>query len=299
MGESAPSQQSNNSSFFANVTSTWSAITASVQKQTEQGFPDTMKRLNDFSQNVQQRARDLPKSLANLPGTFEAEREQFLRAQAAQGIRHRSELVAPWEGYGPYEREMKRRLLEVSKDQRNFLFSPPDDTDFQFDLKAYEQSAKAALLQDPELDKMRFLLVPQQVQETTFWRNYFYRVTLTKQAVLSEPVPAEPEPADHEEQPAVEKKDEVLFDFGDSDEEGEAKHTKEKQLEENPDASKGTEEPTKPRKEPAAKIEKKKEEAQPETSPGKTKSAPAVDPKEFEGMEDWEVELRKAATEDM
>lgn len=91
-----------------------------------------------------------------------------------------------------------------------------------------------------------------RVQETTFWRNYFYRVTLTKQAVLSEPVPAEPEPAE-EESPVTEvkkrhekcgfhplltkhgqKKEEVLFDFGDSDEEGETEDTKEKQAEKKP-----------------------------------------------------------------
>lgn len=57
---------------------------------------------------------------------------------------------------------MRLKLLELSKDKRNFLIPPPEDTSFQFDIKAYEQSAKAALQHDPNLAKMRFALVPQQ-----------------------------------------------------------------------------------------------------------------------------------------
>lgn len=57
---------------------------------------------------------------------------------------------------------MRLKLLELSKDKRNFLIPPPEDTSFQFDIKAYEQSAKASLQHDPNLAKMRFALVPQQ-----------------------------------------------------------------------------------------------------------------------------------------
>ncbi|CAB4014704.1 Hypothetical predicted protein [Paramuricea clavata] len=42
--------------------------------------------------------------------------------------------------------------------------------------------ALATLDEDPELKKMRFNLVPKKVKETTFWRNYFYRVSLIKQS---------------------------------------------------------------------------------------------------------------------
>lgn len=48
------------------------------------------------------------------------------------------------------------------KDERNFLISPPEDTNFQFDLNAYSQSAQAVLKQDKELARLRFVLVPQQ-----------------------------------------------------------------------------------------------------------------------------------------
>jgi len=51
-------------------------------------------------------------------------------------------------------------------------------------MNVYFQSAMAALNADPNLNRMRFELVPAQVQEPTFWRNYFYRVSLIKQTSL-------------------------------------------------------------------------------------------------------------------
>ncbi|KAF8935526.1 Synapse-associated protein 1 [Haplosporangium bisporale] len=58
-------------------------------------------------------------------------------------------------------------------------------TDFIFDMKVYSSTALATLKQDPNLNKMRFYLVPKEVEELVFWRNYFYRVSLLKQVSLA------------------------------------------------------------------------------------------------------------------
>jgi hypothetical protein len=42
--------------------------------------------------------------------------------------------------------------------------------------------ALATLDVDENLKQMRFDLVPKQIHEETFWRNYFYRVSLIKQS---------------------------------------------------------------------------------------------------------------------
>jgi len=65
-------------------------------------------------------------------------------------------------------------------DSRNFLRDPPPATDFVFNYAEYIPTALAALQADPNLRKMRFELVPKQVKEERFWRNYFYRVSLIK-----------------------------------------------------------------------------------------------------------------------
>lgn len=106
------------------------------------------------------------------------------------------------------------------------------------------------------------------MQEPTFWRNYFYRVTLAKQTVLSNP------PAEQES-----KKDgSVLFDFKDESDTDEAQ--------EKFDLKDDSDNDELIVQEKTVLVEKK---------------APVVvevkETKEenYEGMEDWEIELRKAA----
>lgn len=52
-------------------------------------------------------------------------------------------------------------------------------------MKVYSSTAMATLKEDPNLERMRFYLVPKEVEELVFWRNYFYRVSLLKQFALT------------------------------------------------------------------------------------------------------------------
>lgn len=249
-----------------------------------------MKRFEDLTQLVQQKAREFPSNLANLPSTLEAEREQFVKGNIVS--KHgRSELVAPWQGYGAYEKRIKQRILALSKDERNLTIPPPEDTSFQFDIKAYSQSAAAALKYDPELAKLRFQLVPQHVTEPTFWRNYFYRVTLEKQAVLSS---TDIDPNDSPEEPH-----DVLFDYAASDDEQDnTEHVQKDQ----PSEEKKKDDGSKMQKDQPSAEEKKGDDKN--AAPLDTKhddhntlSEPATtsESKNDDDMEEWERELRKEA----
>ncbi|CAG5136663.1 unnamed protein product, partial [Candidula unifasciata] len=67
-------------------------------------------------------------------------------------------------------------------DKRNFVRNPPSGVQFHFDFSSAYPVALATLQEDPNLQKMRFGLVPKLVNEETFWRNYFYRVSLIRQS---------------------------------------------------------------------------------------------------------------------
>ncbi|KAI8640734.1 hypothetical protein BD408DRAFT_419355 [Parasitella parasitica] len=255
-------------SFFSSVTSSVTSFSQTIQTK---GIPELNKRFNE----LQQRAREIPNQIATLQGDLESERALFVqgkRSDVKNGVAHGSrgavEHVAPWEGYHGYEASMKLAILDISKDERNFLISPPEDTSFQFDLNAYSQSAQAALKQDKNLSHLRFLLVPQQVSEPTFWKNYFYRVTLAKQAVLSNP-PTEP----------VKSTDQnVLFDFKDEEKEkGDANEeiTQTVGVKEN--------------------INKQDIAVSASADPSPIDRTKTDQQDNYEGMEDWEIELRKAA----
>ncbi|KAJ8651703.1 hypothetical protein O0I10_012736 [Lichtheimia ornata] len=277
----------NQSSFFTSVSSTLSSWSSSLQKETEQSFPGTMKRFGDLTQLVQQKAREFPSNIANLPSALEAEHQQFVKGNLVSK-NGRSELVAPWQGYGAYEKRIKQRVLALSKDERNLTIPPPEDTSFQFDIKAYSQSAAAALKYDPELAKLRFRLVPQHVTEPTFWRNYFYRVTLEKQAALSS---TDIDPNDTSEEPQ-----DVLFDYAASDDE-EDNTEQEKKSQPKPAIQK--DQPSEEKKDEnknTASLDTKPDDRNTSSEP-KTTATTTTESKDYDGMEEWERELRKAAGE--
>lgn len=91
------------------------------------------------------------------------------------------EALPPWVGY-PEEETLKEEILSLSTDRRNFVRSPPAGVQFQFDYETFYPVALATLAVDPNLETMRFELVPKIIKEELFWRNYFYRVSLIRQS---------------------------------------------------------------------------------------------------------------------
>jgi len=87
----------------------------------------------------------------------------------------------PWEGYEEFE-ILKEQILNLSTDKRTFVRNPPAGVTFNFDYHKSSKQAISILKEDKNLQKMRFELVPKQMKEDNFWRNYFYRVSLIKQS---------------------------------------------------------------------------------------------------------------------
>ncbi|MEQ2311036.1 Synapse-associated protein 1 [Ameca splendens] len=111
-------------------------------------------------------------------GDFQKEQEKFVQEKKAK----KSEAaVPPWVGYNE-EETIQQQILALSADKRNFLRDPPAGVQFHFDMEQMYPLAAVMLEEDLLLNRMRFDLVPKQVKEEVFWRNYFYRVSLIKQS---------------------------------------------------------------------------------------------------------------------
>ncbi|XP_043086119.1 synapse-associated protein 1 [Puntigrus tetrazona] len=111
-------------------------------------------------------------------GDFQKEQEKFVQEKNA---RKTDAAVPPWVGYNE-EETIQQQILALSADKRNFLRDPPAGVQFQFDFDQMYPVALVMLQEDELLNRMRFDLVPKQVKEDVFWRNYFYRVSLIKQS---------------------------------------------------------------------------------------------------------------------
>jgi len=108
---------------------------------------------------------------------FNKEQEEFIKNKGPDCENG----LPPWIGYQE-EEALKNKILSLSKDKRNFVRAPPSGVTFEFEYSNVSAVAMALLQEDPELEKMRYELVPKQVKEEEFWRNYFYRVNLIKQS---------------------------------------------------------------------------------------------------------------------
>ncbi|KAI1899829.1 hypothetical protein AGOR_G00065790 [Albula goreensis] len=111
-------------------------------------------------------------------GDFQKEQEKFLQEKHAKKT---DAAVPPWVGYSE-EETIQQQILALSADRRNFLRDPPAGVQFHFDFDQMFPIALVMLQEDELLNRMRFDLVPKQVKEDVFWRNYFYRVSLIKQS---------------------------------------------------------------------------------------------------------------------
>ncbi|XP_021964556.1 synapse-associated protein of 47 kDa isoform X2 [Folsomia candida] len=110
--------------------------------------------------------------------------------------------VAPWVGHVK-EEALKEEVLGLSGDRRNFVRSPPTGVSFEWNYEEMLPVAKAILKEDPNLEKMRYELVPKMVSEENFWRNYFYRVMLLKGSLESESQPKKQDSIDTDEEEEV------------------------------------------------------------------------------------------------
>lgn len=114
-----------------------------------------------------------------LVGELTRENERFVQEKHARRLADDS--CAPWVGFHQ-EETMKKQILALSMDERNFLRDPPSGVDYHFELEVMMPVALVMIREDPDLEPMRFKLVPRRVIEARFWKNYFYRVSLIKQS---------------------------------------------------------------------------------------------------------------------
>jgi len=104
----------------------------------------------------------------------------------------RKRVIPPWIALDAsksiIECKLKEKIIGISKNERNFMVGPPEEI-FEFDLLAALPYIQGALKEDPQLEKMRYTLVPKKLKEIDFFRNYFYRVSLAREQMGFEALP--------------------------------------------------------------------------------------------------------------
>uniref|UniRef100_A0A6G1SBC6 Synapse-associated protein n=1 Tax=Aceria tosichella TaxID=561515 RepID=A0A6G1SBC6_9ACAR len=173
--------ESDKNSQFAAIAADAEAVAQKAAKGAQKFGTFLFSMANKAGQTVSQTAKQVKQAVENTSILTDLTREQQEFVREHGGSLQAGEL--PWlnepdEARSAYIRE---QILSLSQDKRNFVRAPPSDSDFRFDPKSCYPIALSLLREDPNLNKMRYELVPKLVNEDTFWCNYFYRVSMLKQ----------------------------------------------------------------------------------------------------------------------
>lgn len=114
---------------------------------------------NKAGQTVSATAKQVKKTIesTNILSDFTKEQQEFIKEHGgniAQGAE------PPWIGCED-EEEMKKQILSLSQDKRNFVRQPPSGVQFDFDLQQMLPVCLTLLKEDENLNKMRFEIVPK------------------------------------------------------------------------------------------------------------------------------------------
>jgi len=130
---------------------------------------------------------------------FNQQQQNFIKSKGDKDIP-----VSPWSSY-ENEDELREKILCLSTDQRNFLRAPPAGVEIEMDSAMLSHHALFLLKEDPRLQQVRYELVPKQIKEDEFWKNYFYRVGVVQQSYEMKPVQTiQPKKSDNEKADSVE-----------------------------------------------------------------------------------------------
>uniref|UniRef100_A0A1I7ZVM4 BSD domain-containing protein n=1 Tax=Steinernema glaseri TaxID=37863 RepID=A0A1I7ZVM4_9BILA len=151
----------------------WGKSFASYAKKAAQTAAESASQLKDI---VQEQTKQ------SFLGEFDREQTDFTKHLEDEDKKS-SVCGMPWDDV-PESAIAKKQILALSLDSRNFLRAPPSDT--KFDLEKYRKTAAELLQNDPNLNKIRYLLVPKELTEEEFWTNYFYRCSLIRKSLLGE-----------------------------------------------------------------------------------------------------------------
>lgn len=160
-GPSSDANRDDKNSQFAAIAADADAVAQKAVKGAKNIGTFLFSMANKAGHTVTQTAKQVKQAVesTSILTDFTREQQEFLKEHG--GSMQAGEL--PWANYDDEAKaaEIKEQILSLSQDKRNFVRSPPNDSSFQFDAQQCYPIALSLLKEDPNLNKMRFELVPK------------------------------------------------------------------------------------------------------------------------------------------
>eukprot|EP00743_Colponemidia_sp_Colp-15_P008831 GILK01009638.1.p1 GENE.GILK01009638.1~~GILK01009638.1.p1 ORF type:complete len:306 (-),score=64.25 GILK01009638.1:590-1507(-) len=195
--DTPPSSSSGFSSFFSGLASTLKDVAASTTEKIKEAAAVSSAKLLETVEVDKKLFGDSPER------TEDGTKKPML----------------PWEvrctdrqAHGSLQDEIRDRVLALSATQTAFLTPPPASSSFVFDMESALPVALALLEEDKRLDRMRYLLVPKQIKEDNFWRNYFYAISVVVDDAKAPRLEVVEQAQPHEEERTIVRTEQQLED---------------------------------------------------------------------------------------
>lgn len=159
--ETGNTDQDGKNSQFAAIAADAEAVTQKAVKGAKNIGTFLFSMANKAGHTVSQTAKQVKQAVENTSILTDLTREQQEFIKEHGGSMQAGDL--PWTNCEDESKaaDIREQVLSLSQDKRNFVRSPPNDANFQFDPQQCYPIALSLLKEDPNLSKMRFELVPK------------------------------------------------------------------------------------------------------------------------------------------
>uniref|UniRef100_A0A0N4ZFV1 BSD domain-containing protein n=1 Tax=Parastrongyloides trichosuri TaxID=131310 RepID=A0A0N4ZFV1_PARTI len=142
--------------------------------------------LADFSKIVKEKGEKIKKMVDEVAKDTllgELDRENLKYIEELENEKLKSCIELPWIGM-PDEVLAQKRILSLSLDAKNFTGHVPEVIGYT--TQEIDSLASLMIDKDPHLRNMRASLVPREINEEKFWKNYAYKVYIVRKILLDD-----------------------------------------------------------------------------------------------------------------
>uniref|UniRef100_A0A0N5B825 BSD domain-containing protein n=1 Tax=Strongyloides papillosus TaxID=174720 RepID=A0A0N5B825_STREA len=168
-------EDKSNSTLNDRLTAFTKKATDDISKFARKASDITVKKAGELKKMVDEVTKD------SLLGELDRENLKYIEELEQEKLKDSIDL--PWIGM-PDEGLAQRRILSLSLDAKNFTGHVPEAIGYTN--KEIDALAGLMIEKDPHLKKMRASLVPREINEEKFWRNYAYKVYIVRKILMEE-----------------------------------------------------------------------------------------------------------------
>lgn len=169
------SSNPNNTSINDRLSAITKKATDDFSKFAKKASDITVKKAGEIKKIVDKVAKD------SLLGELDRENLKYIEELEKEKLNEAIDL--PWIGM-PDEGLAQKRILSLSMDAKNFTGHVPESIGYTN--KEIDALASVMIEKDPHLRKMRANLVPKEINEEKFWKNYAYKVYIVRKILMDE-----------------------------------------------------------------------------------------------------------------